>query len=295
MEQSLVNFSCSGRSEKSLLVFTQKVSLYSWISLKGPIFLSTFLVASTFFRILIRLQVSPIPPRLTLHTCPRLLRGDWAVWRKELCEELPQWFHLSKWKTLSTFLFLCPSDLLSQSNGPSKKTFSTFTKIEHHNFCIFVPFTIRFVSVSSIPLLFKSRPQKRPLPQREFSSIISNSKRIRNANFSVSLFAPFTVVIHQHEDDPSLEVLKLTLQLSNHLWISATIPNVVTHGKLFHSDSIRSRRFHPIICNDVKWFLPDTALNRKRHRFCCHELNVLVSTKLSFATFAPANRSREYS
>ena len=158
--------------------------------------LSTFLMTSTFFQILIRLQVSPIPPRLTLYTCPRLLRGDWAVWRKELCEKLSQWFHRSKWKTLSTFLFLCPSDLLSQSNGPSKNTFSTFTKIEHHNFSNFVSFTIRFVSVSSIQLLFKSRPQKRPMSQREFSSIISNIKRIRNANFSVSLFAPFTVVVH---------------------------------------------------------------------------------------------------
>ena len=51
---------------------------------------------------------------------------------------------------LCLLLFNSP---LSKALDPRKHRMSAFTEIEHHNTSDFVPFSIRFVNVSSVPLL----------------------------------------------------------------------------------------------------------------------------------------------
>ena len=94
---------------------------------------------------------------------------------------------------------------------------SSFGKVEHNAFSSVLPFSIRFVDMDSVPFLLGSRPWKRPMSSRESSSILSNSESIRNTIFFVSSLSPINVIVHRHEDDPSFEVLWVTLRLSHHL------------------------------------------------------------------------------
>ena len=52
----------------------------------------------------------------------------------------------------------------------------------------------------------------------EFSSIFFRFERIRNTILSVSSFSPRNVIVHRHEDDPSLKLLWFTLWFRHHLW-----------------------------------------------------------------------------
>ena len=103
-----------------------------------------------------------------------------------------------------------------KSTGSTKNRISAFNEINHHNTNDIIPFSIWFENVSAVPLLFWSRPRKRPMSLRNFSSIICNHKRIRNTGFSVSFFSPYNVVMHWHEDNSSLELLRFTLFQSSY-------------------------------------------------------------------------------
>ena len=83
---------------------------------------------------------------------------------------------------------------------------SALGKVEHHVLSSFVPLSIRFADMSSVPFLLRSRSWKRPVFLRESSNILSNSVSVRNTIFSVSSVSPANVSVHRHEDDPSFEV-----------------------------------------------------------------------------------------
>ena len=68
---------------------------------------------------------------------------------------------------------------MARGAGGTKNRKTTFCKVEHHAWSSPVPFSVRFVSVSSIPFLLASRPQKWPTSLRKFWSIICNIEIIR--------------------------------------------------------------------------------------------------------------------
>ena len=105
----------------------------------------------------------------------------------------------------------------------------------------FVPFSIRFVFVSSVTLLFWSRSEKRPMHQREFSSIIEYNLQQKNSqcNFLGSPVFPIHcryTLTWRWSFHGSAQV-HTSIQQSS-FWISARIPNVVNPGKIVHSNSI---------------------------------------------------------
>ena len=116
---------------------------------------------------------------------------------------------------------------------------STFGKVEHQVLSSFVPFTIKFVDMGSLPFLLRSRPWKRPMSSRESSTILSNS----------GTFAVQFSMVPRFLQSMSLYIdLKMTLPLNcsgSHFnseiivfCISSRIPNVVNPGKFLHSISI---------------------------------------------------------
>ena len=74
-------------------------------------------------------------------------------------------------------------------------------EFKHHVFSSGIPNTIRFVRVSSVPLLFRSRSQKWPMTARKSASIIHNFVSTTFQCFFTSFFSPYNVVEHWHEDD----------------------------------------------------------------------------------------------
>ena len=90
----------------------------------------------------------------------------------------------------------------------------------------------------SLPLLFWSKPQERPMTAREFTSIIRNCLWIVFTLFFVSFFS--------HVMSLNI-VMKMILSLKcsgSHcrslirLWIFSRRPNVVIPGKIFHSNCV---------------------------------------------------------
>ena len=96
--------------------------------------------------------------------------------------------------------------------GSSKNGMSTFTEINHHNISDIIPFSIWFVYVSFVRLLFWSQSKKRPMSLRELSSILWNHIRIRNTVFLASTvdvsvsgrfeFPPYSLGLHGNSEVP---------------------------------------------------------------------------------------------
>ena len=80
--------------------------------------------------------------------------------------------------------------------GSTEYGVSAVTEVEHHVLSDSIPFFIRFVRMSSVPLLFLSTPKKRPVSVRESFRIFCDNLGIRNTQFFVSFFLPFYVVVH---------------------------------------------------------------------------------------------------
>ena len=79
------------------------------------------------------------------------------------------------------FLHLCSSNLpLSKALDPRNT--------DHHDLSDSLPFSVRFVCMSSIPLRFTSGPKKRPMTWRESSCIFCFIDGIRNTHNSLSTF-----------------------------------------------------------------------------------------------------------
>ena len=60
---------------------------------------------------------------------------------------------------------------------------SAFTKVDHHDLSDIVPFSVRFVCMSSIPLRFRSGLKKRPMTG---ANILAFSAAIHNSSFPSS-------------------------------------------------------------------------------------------------------------
>ena len=90
--------------------------------------------------------------------------------------------HMFKLKELTFFASYFFS---FQGAGGTKYGVTAFGKVEHHSFSSFVPISVWFIRICSVPFLLWSRSQKWPTSQRESASIIRNRSRIRNTFYCV--------------------------------------------------------------------------------------------------------------
>ena len=110
------------------------------------------------------------------------------------------------------------SVIIPQAHGTRKSIcLGLSLKVDHHVFSDMIPFTVRLVSMNSVPFLFRSRPKKRPMSVRESSCKFCYGFGIRSTQFFVSFFFTHIVVVHWHEDDSSLQLLRFTLSFSHHV------------------------------------------------------------------------------
>ena len=159
------------------------------------------------------LQVSPEPWNLWVLRCLNLplLRGYWADSQKSPCGEATWCFHYYNSSVLLPSSSLASEFSSLKCTRVTKYWMTRSWEICHHVFCLLIPRSVRSVGVSSVPLLFLSRTQERPMTARKSSSIIRNCLWIVFTSFFVSCDSPFNVAVHWHEDDPVCEVLKFTL------------------------------------------------------------------------------------
>ena len=181
-----------------------------------------------------------------------------------------------------------------QGAARTKYRMSAFGKVEHHAFSSFVPFTIRFADMSSVPCLLQSKLPKRPMSSRESSSILCNSVSIRNTIFSVSSLS----------QSISLYIdMKMILPLSgsgSHFWLCHHLLSLAENSQcsepweIFPHEfpSLPSRSdtnlwnnvlpktiysYFPMLWLVQYWSLIDTALSQKRRKFWQLHMNSSVS------------------
>ena len=107
-------------------------------------------------------------------------------------------------KCLTIFLSLAFQISRSECTGSTKYGVSASTEVEHHVLSDTIPFSIRLVNMSSVTFIFRSKPKKRTISVRESSCIFCNNLGIRNTQICVSLYSPYNVVVHGHEDDSNM-------------------------------------------------------------------------------------------
>ena len=127
-------------------------------------------------------------------------------------------------------------------------------------------------------------PRKRKMSVRESSCISCNGFGIRNAQFFVSFFSPYYVIVHWHEDDSSCQFLSFTLYFSHHFLDSRRESVMWWILWIFFTRTPSApRRFDPILdigmnswtirCSpsmrvwDFHSSCPYTMLNRRIHWF----------------------------
>ena len=108
----------------------------------------------------------------------------------------------------TTFTF---SILLFPKGCGMEHRMPAFSEIDHHDLCNSVPFTIWLVDVSSRPLFLTTKSQKWPTSLREIGGVCRKFQGLRHAVFFISRCSPDNVIVHWHEDDPSLKLLRFTL------------------------------------------------------------------------------------
>ena len=102
------------------------------------------------------------------------------------------------WKCID--FFPLPSWISSLPNtGTTECWMIGFCESQQHFLCSSVPRSIWFVIVSSVPLLFKSRPWERPMTARDSTSKLFNCLWIVFTYFIISFCIPYNVVKHWHE------------------------------------------------------------------------------------------------
>ena len=143
-------------------------------------------------------------------------------------------------------------------------------EICHHILWWLIPWSVRSVTVSSVPLLFWSRLQERPMTAKESASIIRNCLWVVFTSFFVSFCSPFNVVVHWHEDDPVCECSGSRCRSLIRLWIFSRRSNVVIPGNTFHSNSVG---MPPIRFISLKWLffrIPFNFALPSRNRITSH-------------------------
>ena len=122
-----------------------------------------------------------------------------------------------------------------------------FWEVLQHFLRSSIPRSIMFANVSSVPLLFRSRPQEWPMTARESFSILSNCLWIIFAQFIIAFCIPHNVVKHWHEDDPACEVLWFTLILHHLL-------NLIEDSHCSDSWCNLPLEFHRLSINSIQFF-----------------------------------------
>ena len=181
--------------------------------------------------------------RQVLYTNLLLLRRHWADWQK--------WLDCSKNQFNGVITTVAVNGCLSlsfafqfssfQGTGGTKYRMSAFGKVEHHAFSSFIPFSIRFVEIVSVPFHLGSSTQKRPTSLRwifEKYSVIFRAFAIQFSLFprfpqSLSLYTYMKMMLPFNCSGSHFDSIMV-------FRISSRISNVVNLGKVFQSSSIGS-------------------------------------------------------
>ena len=128
---------------------------------------------------------------------------------RALCLQHPRW---SKCMVSLPFFFFRISRLKSTDTSEYWMTcvFESFTRLIGCG----IPFSFKFVRKSSIPLLFLSRTQKRPVSLQESFRVILDFLSILNTNSIISFHCPLYVVEHWHEHDLVHEFVRFNVSFS---------------------------------------------------------------------------------
>ena len=127
-----------------------------------------------------------------------------------------------------------------QSTGSTEYGVSAFTEVEHHVLSDPIPFSIRFVRMSSEIFLSDPGPRNDECPCVNFRAYSATFLEFAIHSPSFLNFSPYSVVVHWHEDDSSCKLLRFTLYNVIIFWILVRICNDVNPGNIFHSNSIGS-------------------------------------------------------
>ena len=164
------------------------------------------------FREVFLVPFLPLSNRI-VHANSKLLRKYWADLLSELfgirarCLKHPRW---SVWCLCYSFFQHSTTQCTDTLDFWMTGIFESF----HHLSGCSVPFSFRCFMKSSIPLLFVSRTEERPLSLRESLRVRLDFFWIRKTNSIVSLSCPIDVVEHWHEDDSVCELFKFNVSLS---------------------------------------------------------------------------------
>ena len=210
---------------------------------------SSHLVHSRFLvflcsRILLCPEIFLVPFRLLsyriAHTNSKLIREYWADSHNECFGTRVLWLKHPDWSV--GFLFLSPysQDSTTQCIGTCEDWATCFLDSLYHVRRYWIPASFRRVLCFSIPLLFISRTEERPVSLREVLRVCLDFFWIRNTSLIVSPLGPINIVEHWHEDDPICEffrvknpLLQVILDfLKNLQWRKS--------WETFHSNSIAS-------------------------------------------------------
>ena len=167
-------------------------------------------------------------------------------------------FDESPLKCMVSLTFLPVQDSTTPSTNAFERVMTGFFESLYHFICCGVPVSIGKVRGFSIPLLVRSRTQKRPASLQESHRVILHFFCIRYANLIISFLCPIDVVEHWHEDDPVCEFFRFDALFKSR-WISWRIRNDEIPGKMFHSNSIaspsipNSSSFEGYILNSSTW------------------------------------------
>ena len=105
--------------------------------------------------------------------------------------------------------------------------------------------------VSSTPLFLTTRSQIRPTSEWKPFGVCCNSKRIRYTICSFHGVLPNDIIVHGHEDNSSLKLLRFTLKFCRHLLIlsdNSQCGEPWFFPLEFHRISINSIQFFEIAC-----------------------------------------------
>ena len=173
---------------------------------------------------------------------------------------------------------------LSEALVARNRGCTPFSEVEHHEISNSIPLTSWFVDMSSGTTYSQPGPRYDQHLCGKPLGICFDVYGIRNTVFFISWCCP-NVIIHGHEDDPSLKLLRFTLYFRHHVlnlrWNSQCGESWEIFPLEFHRLSINSIHFFEMTCLQVplnfvfpglNWFSTDASPNiapsQKTRKFC---------------------------
>ena len=281
LEQSLVNWACSGRfahfCSYSRNRFTCTLALFgeiwSVVDTSCGITMVSKLSSATGF---------PVPfehwkfPRPILHMFPLLLRRHWADWRKQLYEESLRRFRRCHWHMFWQFSFSFALQISSfKSTGSTKNGMSALTEINHHETSDIVPFQMFWKrELRTTSFLIQAQETTNVLARfLRVSSATTREFATQASRFPVS---PHTTSLFNED---------LQCSESCEFFPSNSSGSVSTRSNALYWGEFINQSSASMLWRDLNWFLPYTLLNRRRPRFLQSQTELpCQQARLSFAT-----------